>query len=64
MLENGAYLQMPNEDWACKIMVNILVNSGIDANMNESKKEELLHGLSLYSAYSQAMKEGEESGEA
>lgn len=42
MLGKGAYLNLPNEEWACKIMINILFNSGIVENVEGSKKEEFL----------------------
>lgn len=45
-------------------MVNLLINSGIDINMNENKKEDLLYALNIYQAYGTAQKEGEESNEA
>ena len=38
MVEMGCYLNLPNEEWACKIMVNVINNSGF-----EGVKEELTH---------------------
>lgn len=64
MCEYGGYLNLPNEEWACKIMVNILINSGININMNENKKDDLIKALNIYQAYSNAIKEGVDSNEA
>jgi hypothetical protein len=64
MLENGAYLKLSNEDWSIKIMVNLLVNSGIDEKMDETKKSDLLNAQSIYQQYSKVSKEGDDSEEA
>ena len=42
MLENQVYMQMPNEEWSVKIMINILINCGVDTKMDEDKKQSLL----------------------
>lgn len=42
LLDFGCYLNLPNEEWACKIMINLLINHGVDLNMDEKKKEDLL----------------------
>jgi hypothetical protein len=41
-LDKGAFLNLPNEEWACKIMINILFSSGIDENVDGNKKEEFI----------------------
>lgn len=42
MFEYGCYLNLPNEEWSMKIMINLLINHDVDVNMNEEKKESLL----------------------
>ena len=41
-VDKGAYLNLPNDEWACKIMTNILFSSGIEENVDENKKEEFM----------------------
>jgi hypothetical protein len=48
LLTLGCYLGLPNEEWAIKIMVNLLNNMGIDESMNEHKRDELIQAQSLY----------------
>lgn len=47
-LNLGAYLGLPNEEWAVRIMVNLLINLGIDDKMNEHKRDELIQAQNLY----------------
>lgn len=42
LLENGAYLRMPNEEWSIKIMVHLLLNSGIVLDVSETLKTDLI----------------------
>ena len=35
MVEAAVYMGMPNEEWAVKIMVNVLLNTGADTGMDE-----------------------------
>lgn len=37
MLDYGCFLNLPNEEWACKVMVNIITNTGFEND--ETKKE-------------------------
>jgi hypothetical protein len=39
LLNLGAYLGLPNEEWAVRIMVNLLINLGLDDKMNENKRD-------------------------
>lgn len=48
LLNLGAYLGLPNEEWAVRIMVNLLINLGIDDKMNEHKRDELIQAQNLY----------------
>jgi hypothetical protein len=56
MLENGAYLKLVNEEWAIKIMINLLLNSGIDDKIavDEQKKGDLINAQNIYSSYAKA----------
>ncbi len=40
LLDCGFYLNLPNEEWALKIMTNLLINHGIDSSINEKRKDE------------------------
>ena len=48
LLNLGSYLGLPNEEWAVRIMVNLLINLGIDDKMNEHKRDELIQAQNLY----------------
>lgn len=48
LLNLGAYLGLPNEEWAVRIMVNLLINLGLDDQMNEHKRDELIQAQNLY----------------
>ena len=48
MLESNGYLRLNNEEWSIKIMINILVNSGIDEKMDEQKKSDLLQAQAIF----------------
>lgn len=47
----NTYLNMPNEEWACKIMTNMLLNLSIDSNINEQIKDDLIQGMQIYSQH-------------
>ncbi|CDW88324.1 UNKNOWN [Stylonychia lemnae] len=51
LLESGVYLNLPNEEWACKIMTNLLINHGIESNMDEKKKDDLVQATQYYSLH-------------
>ena len=42
LLQNGCYLGLPNEEWAVKIMVNLLINQGVDETIDEKKREDYI----------------------
>ena len=48
LISFGSYLGLPNEEWAVKIMVNLLINMGVDENMNEHKRDEYIQAQTLY----------------
>lgn len=64
MLQNGAYLGLPNEEWAVKVMVNLLINQGICEDLDAKKREEIIQGQSAYMLHATAAKVGNESQEA
>jgi len=35
-------MNLPNEEWAIKIMVNLLINQGIDLSITEKRRDELI----------------------
>jgi len=39
---------MPNEEWACKIMTNLLMNCGIENNMDDKRKDDLVIATQYY----------------
>ncbi len=42
LAECNTYLNLPNEEWACKIMTNMLLNLGIDMNITEQQKDDII----------------------
>ena len=44
LLQNQAYLNLPNEEWAVKIMTNLLTNQGVYENLDAQKREDLIQG--------------------
>ena len=42
MIEQGSYLNMPNEEWAVRIMINLLINQGLLPYLDEKRREEYL----------------------
>jgi hypothetical protein len=46
MLENGCFINMPNEEWACKVMINILTNYGFETD--ENKRPKYIHAMNIY----------------
>jgi hypothetical protein len=54
LLQNGAYLNLPNEDWAVKIMTNLLTNQGVYDSLDAKKREDLVQGQAAYSLHSLA----------
>lgn len=59
LLQNGAYLNLPNEEWAVKIMTNLLVNQGVYESLDAQKREDLIQGQAAYVLNSLAAKLGE-----
>jgi hypothetical protein len=58
LLENGAYLNLPNEEWAIKIMSNLLINQGIYESLDANKREDLIQGQAAYNLHSISAKLG------
>ena len=58
LLQNQAYLNLPNEEWAVKIMTNLLTNQGVYENLDAQKREDLIQGQAAYSLHSLAFKIG------
>jgi hypothetical protein len=58
LLHNGAYLNLPNEDWAVKIMTNLLTNQGVYDSLDAKKREDLVQGQAAYALHSLASKIG------
>eukprot|EP00347_Sterkiella_histriomuscorum_P011179 403373446 len=52
LLENGTYLYLPNEEWASKIMINLLQNHTTE--VDDNKKDQLIQASQYYSIYSNA----------
>jgi hypothetical protein len=48
LLQNGAYLNLPTEDWAVKIMTNLLINQGVYETLDAKKREDIVQGLAAY----------------
>ena len=48
LLEAGSYLNLPNEEWSVKIMLNLLVNMGILNNSDEKKRDQLIYAQNVY----------------
>jgi len=42
LFDQGCYLNLPNEEWSCKIMTNLLINHGVDPSVDEKKKDDLI----------------------
>ena len=57
-------MNLPNEDWAVKIMVNLLINQGVDEAMDDKKKDDLIQASNIYSLHSTASKGNADTPEA
>ena len=64
LAEVGAYMNLPNEEWSIKIMLNLILNLGIDNTIDEKKKDELIQAQNIYNLYTLATKNGPDSSEA
>lgn len=47
MVDLGCYLNLPNEEWACRVMINIIANTGFE-EVDETSKNSLIEALNLY----------------
>ena len=42
LIDCGCYMNLPNEEWAIKIMTNLLINHGVDPTVDDKIKEDLI----------------------